>query len=59
MLTLAQQVNKFPVNCMYGSQRFSSGTAFTSLATESSPHPEALFNVHFNIILPSMHRSYA
>jgi len=52
MLTLAQQVNKFPANCMYGTQRISSSTVFTISATKSSPHPEDLFKMHFNIILP-------
>jgi hypothetical protein len=59
MLTVAQQVIKFQVSCMYGTQRFSSSTAFTSSATESSSHPEALFNVHSNVILPSIHRCCA
>lgn len=51
MPTLAQLLNKYPVSFVYGTQRFTSSTIFTSSATESSPRPEALTRLTCTLIL--------
>jgi hypothetical protein len=51
MLTLAQLVNKFRVSFVYGTQRFTGSTVFTSSATEFNPLSETQTLLTYTLIL--------